>query len=59
MNKYQKFINQIVKDDLKKEVYKELALSFVTHRRVIRLVKKKQPIEALRAYKNWNKKLAI
>lgn len=59
MNKYQKLLAQIVKDDLKKSVYISIDTNFSRHRNIERFSLKNKSITSIRDFKNFNKKLEV
>ena len=59
MNKYQKLLTQIIKDDLKKPIYISVNTNFTRHRKIQRYSLKSKPIAWIRDFKNYNKRLTI
>lgn len=61
MNSHQRLVMQIVKDDLKKPIIIAFGTSFKRQRRLIHFCEtiKNGPIDKIRDFKNFNKKMLI
>lgn len=61
MNKYQKTITQIVKDDLKKPMIRGMFpdLSFREARNNYRELFKREPIEKIQDFRNFNRRCIV
>jgi hypothetical protein len=59
LNRYQKIINQIAKDDMKKKFYVALGMNFRKHRRILRFGLRKMSFQKIRDFKAFGKKLSM